>query len=256
MTATLYTLISFIGSDGSEPYSGLIADANGDLFGTTVNGGANGDGTVFEIVNNGTLAAPSYESTPTTLVSFNGSNGAGPFGGLIANANGDLFGTTGDTVFEVANNGTLAAPSYASTLTTLVSGPGSFGGLIADTNGDLFGTMGSTVFEVANNGTLAAPSYASTPKTLASFNDVSSGFDPWGSLIADANGDLFGTTAGGGAYYNSSAGVGGTVFEIVNSGTLAAPSYASTPTTLVSFNGNDGTYPYSSLIADANGDAA
>ena len=74
--------------------AGLIADANGDLFGTTDAGGANGDGTVFEIKNTGTVAAPVYASAPTTLVSFNGSNGADPDAGLIADANGDLFGTT------------------------------------------------------------------------------------------------------------------------------------------------------------------
>ena len=50
------------------PYAGLIADAAGDLFGTTYGGGANGDGTVFEIAK----TAGSYASTPTTLVSFNG----------------------------------------------------------------------------------------------------------------------------------------------------------------------------------------
>jgi hypothetical protein len=57
--------------------------------------GANGDGTVFEIKNTGTAAAPIYASAPTTLVSFNGSNGQNPYAGLIANANGDLFGTSG-----------------------------------------------------------------------------------------------------------------------------------------------------------------
>ena len=59
----------------ANPVAGLIADANGDLFGTTDEGGANSDGTVFEIENTGTVAAPVYASAPTTLVSFNGSNG-------------------------------------------------------------------------------------------------------------------------------------------------------------------------------------
>jgi len=60
----------------------------GDLFGTTSAGGAYGDGTVFEIAKTPT----GYASTPTTLVSFNSSNGSE--GSLIADANGDLFGTT------------------------------------------------------------------------------------------------------------------------------------------------------------------
>ena len=78
---------------------------------------------MFEIVNNGTLAAPSYASTPTTVVSFNGSNGAYPYGSLIADANGDLFGTTyeGGTyglgaVFEITNSGfVVGAPTIAIT---------------------------------------------------------------------------------------------------------------------------------------------
>ena len=54
--------------------AGLIIDAAGDLFGTTYSGGANGDGTVFEIAK----TAGGYASTPTTLVSFNGADGADP----------------------------------------------------------------------------------------------------------------------------------------------------------------------------------
>ena len=53
--AMLTTLVTFNGSNGAGLEGGLIADANGDLFGTTGNGGANGDGTVFEIVNTGTV---------------------------------------------------------------------------------------------------------------------------------------------------------------------------------------------------------
>ena len=66
--STPTTLVSFNGSRRRIPEAGLIADAAGDLFGTTSGGGANGDGTVFELANTGT----GYASTPTTLVSFNG----------------------------------------------------------------------------------------------------------------------------------------------------------------------------------------
>jgi uncharacterized repeat protein (TIGR03803 family) len=48
------TLITFnLGNEGQLPYGGLLADAAGDLFGTTLDGGANGGGTVFELVNKG-----------------------------------------------------------------------------------------------------------------------------------------------------------------------------------------------------------
>jgi hypothetical protein len=84
----------------------LIADAHGDLFGTTLVGGTNGVGKVFEIGK----TAHGYASTPTTLVSFNGTNGAYPTGSLIADAHGDLFGTTAgannnSTVFEISDSG-------------------------------------------------------------------------------------------------------------------------------------------------------
>jgi T5SS/PEP-CTERM-associated repeat protein/uncharacterized repeat protein (TIGR03803 family) len=243
------TLASFNGTDGSAPSAGLITDAAGDLFGTTYNGGANSDGTVFEIAKTG----GSYATTPTTLVSFNNTNGENPEAGLIVDAAGDLFGTTSDggaggygTVFEIAHTG----GSYASTPTTLVSfnhtdGTYPFGGLIADAAGDLFGTTwgggangDGTVFEIANTG----GSYASTPATLVSFNNTD-GANPYGNLAVDAAGDLFGTAGFGGANGD------GTVFEIANTG----GTYASTPTTLVNFNGADGAYPLAGLIADAAG---
>ena len=199
-----------------------MADANGDLFGTTAGGGANGDGTVFEIAK----TSSGYASTPTTLVSFNGSDGGDPSGALIADANGDLFGTTGEggengdgTVFEIAKT----SSGYASTPTILVSFNGSdgadpTGGLIMDANGDLFGTTDGggtngdgTVFEIAKS----SSGYASTPTTLVSFNG-SDGAAPIENLIADANGNLFGTTSGGGANDD------GTVFEITDSGFVTA----------------------------------
>jgi uncharacterized repeat protein (TIGR03803 family) len=87
-TPTLTTLVSFNGADGRGPSGSLIADSNGDLFGTTAFGGPNEDGTVFEIAK----TAGGYASTPTTLVSTL----EAPEGSLIADANGNLFGTTRD----------------------------------------------------------------------------------------------------------------------------------------------------------------
>ena len=249
MSATLTTLVGFDGPNGEEPTSDLIADAAGDLFGTTNLGGASGGGTVFEIAK----TAGGYANTPATLVSFNGADGTDPERSLIADSNGDLFGTTyggGEfgygTVFEV----TKTATGYASTPTILVSFNGADGGepfssLVADADGDLFGTTSGigvdddgTVFEIVKTLT----GYASTPTTLASFNGAN-GAEPEAGLIADADGDLFGTTLEGGANDD------GTVFEIVKTLT----GYASTPTTLASFNGVNGTFP-TGLIADSDGD--
>ena len=103
-------LAAFHGSSGSAPVGSLIADAAGDLFGTTSNDGASGFGTVFEIkkTSNG------YASAPITLVNFNRADGADPKGALIADAAGNLFGTTaGDngTVFEITDSGFVTTGS-------------------------------------------------------------------------------------------------------------------------------------------------
>ncbi len=249
--ASITTLFSFDGTHGAFPLAGLIADAAGDLFGTTqAGGGANNDGTVFEIVKTGS----GYASTPTVLFSFDGTHGASPVAGLIADAAGNLFGTTAaggannrGTVFEIVKTGS----GYASTPTVLFSFDDSHGarpeaGLIADAAGDLFGTTAAggtnsrgTVFEIVKT----ASGYASTPTVLFSF-DGTHGFLPLAGLIADAAGNLFGTTSLGGA--NNA----GTVFEIVKTGS----GYASTPTVLFSFDGTHGASPEAGLIADAAGD--
>jgi len=100
-THTLSTLVTFNGTNGEEPYASLIADANGNLYGTTSGGGANSGGTVFEI------AAGTH--TLSTLTSFNGTNGQQPYASLIADASGNLYGTTNTgganddgTVFELS----------------------------------------------------------------------------------------------------------------------------------------------------------
>jgi hypothetical protein len=216
-------------ADGRTP-TDLIVDANGNLFGITQSGGSSNGGTVFEIAK----TVDGYASTPTVLFSF-----CSPRlpncdffpDGLIVDANGNLFGTTAagaGTVFEIAKT----ADGYARTATTLVEfcslpncadgfGPG---GLIADAKGNLFGTTGfggnaspfppgelppgaGTVFEIVKT----AEGYESTPTLLYSFcavaNNCTDGFGP-GGLIADANGNLFGTTAYG----------VGTVFELTDTG--------------------------------------
>jgi uncharacterized repeat protein (TIGR03803 family) len=247
--STPTTLVSFTGANGKSPDGSLIADAAGDLFGTTAYGGADGFGTVFEIAK----TRHGYASAPSTLVSFTGADGKYPFGSLIADAAGDLFGTSEEggadnegTVFEIAKTeGGYGAP------TTLVSFSGAngqypVGSLIADAAGDLFGTTSEggadgdgTVFEIVKT----EGGYATTPTTLVSFTGADKRY-PLGSLIADAAGDLFGTTEGGGIDDN------GTVFEIVKT----EGGYATTPITLVKFNGANGAQPSGSLIANAAGD--
>lgn len=111
-------LHSFAGgtSDGEQPAAGLTTGTAGNFYGTTVLGGANGDnGTVFELTPS-TTTPGSY--TETVLHSFAGSDGAYPAAGLIADASGNLYGTTagGDgTVFQLAGAGFVVAKAFSGT---------------------------------------------------------------------------------------------------------------------------------------------
>ncbi len=219
-------IANFTGTDGASPASGLIADANGDLFGVTARGGTSNDGVVYEIQE-----LVSGYGNPVVLANFDGSNGRNRSAGLIADANGDLFGTTVDggqygdgTVFEIPKT----AFGYGA-LITLASfngydGANPTGGLIADANGDLFGTTyagGSTFAGGANGGGYGDGTVFELQRTGSQYGSIvtvvsftgSNGEAPAGSLNADANGDLFGTTELGGTNPNF-----GTVFEIPNGG--------------------------------------
>ena len=199
---TLTTLYSFCSqtncTDGTQPESGLMQATNGDLYGTTYQGGANGKGTVFKITPGGTL---------TTLHSFDTTDGEYPSGALIQATNGDLYGTAQEggsgfgTVFQITLVGTLT------TRHNFVYSDGAYpyAGLMQATNGDLYGTVQDggttgvgTVFKITPGGTLT---------TLHIF-DSTDGSYPLAGLTQDTNGKLYGTTTGGGADAN------GTVFSL------------------------------------------
>ncbi|HXW71440.1 MAG TPA: choice-of-anchor tandem repeat GloVer-containing protein [Methylocella sp.] len=223
------------GSDGGVPSSGLLADRQGNLYGTTTYGGGSaacpfGCGTVFKLASDG---------SETVLHAFNGSDGANPMGGLIGDSQGNLYGTAAaggasydGVVFKLASDGT----SYK-VLHAFDGGDGEFpvGALIADGDGYLYGSaqMGTTsegvVFKLATDGT----SY----EVLHAFNGSDGAF-PNGDLLADASGTLFGTTAMGGAE-NS-----GVVFQLARDRGFSV-LYAFT-------GGNDGAFPSAGgLTADS-----
>ena len=196
-SSTPMVLASFNNTNGRTSEAGLIMDAAGDLFGTTANGGANGEGNVFEIVKIG----GSYSSTPTVLASFNFTNGASLGGGLIMDAAGDLFGTahagganSDGIVFEIAKSGS----TYSSTPIVLATfngtdGASPLGSIVMDASGDLLeitaqggANSDGTVFEIAKSG----GSYSSTPTVLTSFN-VTDGNDPIAGLLIDTAGDYW-----------------------------------------------------------------
>jgi uncharacterized repeat protein (TIGR03803 family) len=224
----LTTVHSFDGTDGKQPAGGLIQATNGNLYGTTYEGGANncryvpfGCGTVFKMTPGGEL---------TTLYRFcaqaNCTDGAQPRAGLVQATNGDFYGTTFyggasprgaclhhcGTVFKITPSGTL---------TTLHSfdvadGSDPIAGLVQATDGDLYGTTFyggaspngaclhhcGTVFKISPRGTLT---------TIHSFEvNAADGYDPSASLVQGTDGKFYGTTGNGGP----SGGGDGTVFSL------------------------------------------
>jgi uncharacterized repeat protein (TIGR03803 family) len=208
---------NFSGKDGFYPEAGLVFNAAGSLYGTTLYGGVYGAGTVFELT-------PTAEGdwSERVLHSFNsnGKDGYYPYAGLILGPSGNLYGTTYaggaydyGTVFEVAPTagGVLAEKVLYSFNDKGTGGYSPYAGLILDSVGSLYGTTlnggahnSGTVFELTST---AGGSWME--KVLHSFRENGSdGVNPYAGLIFDAAGNLYGTTAEGGAHDT------GTVFEV------------------------------------------
>jgi len=235
------TVLHYFGSgtDGYWPYSGLIKDSAGDLYGTTLDGGPNGCGTVFKLAPDG---------TESVLYSFRGGDdGANPVGGLIADSVGNFYGTTSGggnyhypackhsgcgIVFKLAPDGT---ETVLYRFTGRVDGALPNATVIMDEAGILYGT---TVLGGPNDlGTAFKLTPDGTETVLSHFDEGRKGSNPRGSLIKEQRtGGLYGTATGG---YGSS-----TVFEIAPNGKTRV---------LHTFAGNDGLYPQSQLLRDRAG---
>lgn len=242
------------GKDGTLPDGGLVFDSAGDLYGTTTGGGHGANGAVFELIPK---AGGGWKEK--IVHSFNVNDGLQPFGNLIFDAAGNLYGATLSgghdnvgTVFELS-----LKPGGGWKETVLHSfgdldSDGNYprAGLVMDAAGNLYGTtsMGGdltscdggcgTVFELTPR---VSGEWKET--VLHNFNG-NDGYLPIDALIFDAVGNLYSTTAGGGVYGH------GTVFELTSN---AGGRW--TEKVLHSFNndGTDGYLPYASLIFDATG---
>lgn len=228
-------LHSFGGAnDGASPGGSLIQGTDGNLYGMTLNGGANGKGTVFKITPAG---------VETVLYSFgaSGTDAANPYGSLIQASDGNLYGLTSGggtngvgTVFKITTAGVeTVLHSFGA------SGDGATpdGELLQASDGNFYGTTesGGTGY-----GTVFKITAAGVETVLHSFGSGTDGVNPYGSLIQASDGNLYGTTELGGA--NG----GGIVFKMTTAGT----SYAA----LHSFgSGSDGSQPYGSLIQASDG---
>lgn len=236
---TLYSFCAYADcTDGSNPVGGLVQASNGDFYGTTGNGGANGNfGTVFKITAAGAL---------TTLQSFCAqgcANGQYPVAPLIQATDGDLYGTTGGgngTVFKITPEGTLT------TILTFESGEGvyPYGGLVQGTNGNFYGTTGGG--GTYSSGTIFVMTPAGALTTLYNFcaqTNCTDGASPLNTLLLATDGDFYGGTGYGGTSDNCTDGCG-TIFKITAMGAL---------TTLYNFDGTDGNYPWAPLAQATSG---
>jgi len=210
------------------PLAPLTEGTDGNFYGTTYSGGKSDNGTVFKVTPNGIL---------TTLVLFQGNNGANPSGGLLRASDGNFYGQT--IAGGSFGNGTIFKMTPAGSLTTSVSFNGTNGSACAScltqgSDGNFYGTTSSggvknlgTVFQMTPGGVLT---------TLVDFSGTN-GANPVGSLIQGTDGNFYGAAASGGTNGQ------GTIFRMTPSGEL---------TNMVTFNFENGYNPADGLIQGAD----
>jgi len=286
---TFTTLLNFNYTNGANPYfMSLVQGTDGNLYGTTEGGGANGAGTVFKVTPTGEL---------TTLYSFcaktNCADGSVPFGGLVLGTDGNFYGTTSEGGISSdpcgGDCGTIFKITPAGKLTTLhmfdsTDGYATpFGPLVQAINGDFYGTTQSgTVYSITPGGMFTtvladgAGGYALIQATngifygtggggpdgvvfsvtsrgklttLHSFDGSTDGSYPFGPLVQASNGNFYGTTSQGGP--NDSCNSQPPIF--IGCGMVFEITPEGTLTTLKNFDSSDGEYPNGSMIQATNG---
>lgn len=249
-------LYSFLGgADGAVPDGGLARDTNGNLYGTTLDGGKSSQGTIFELSPSG---------VKTILHNFKGEprDGSGPEGNLLLVGNtfygatvigGTLGGYCEDDYFDgcgaVYEMTSAGAESVIYSFAGGSDGLAPMSGVVVDQAGNMYGTTlyGGGTGCNSNEwgcGTLFKVTPAGEETVLHQFTGGADGMYPWGGLTIDENGYLYGTTEEGGT--GCSPPGCGTVFEVAPDGTR---------TILHNFTGcpKDGDGPMGNLIRDSKG---
>jgi uncharacterized repeat protein (TIGR03803 family) len=249
---TFSLLHTFDFTNGYSP-NALVQAADGNLYGTTSNGGTNtciinglnfGCGTVFRMSPTGAL------NTLYNFCSQSGcADGEGPGAPLIQATDGSLYGvTTGSasaqpniagTVFRVTLRGELTTLYHFCSLTGCADGELPYAPLVQATDGNFYGTTGyggahiwGTVFKITPSGKLT------TLYSFCSESHCTDGQLPFAGVVQGVDGNLYGTTNFGGSYGY------GTVFRITTGGKL---------TTLHSFDNTDGAEPQAGLVQAPDG---
>lgn len=265
------------GTDGKNPYGGVVLDSKGNLYGATVAGGSSGCsnsdgcGTIFKLTPSGKTWKE------TILYSFTGgTDGAGPGGGLVLDKHGNLYGTTPDggkangcggngcgVVYQlVRETGGHWRQKVIHTFTGGKDGAtGSLGRLILDGAGNVYGIaeLGGdvqcgcgTVFKLSP---LAGGKWKFA--AIYDFTGVPDSGFPYGGLVSDTKGSLYGTT-----YFGGSNGAG-SVFQLtrVSSGynehvlySFQGLSDGGNPTSTLVFGSAGNLYGTSSAGGDTSGD--
>lgn len=232
------SLVQFTGTTGSflgaQPQHDLCLGSDGNFYGVTPGGGANGSGTAFKMTPSGTF---------TTLRSFSTSTGSVPSGGLVEGPDGNFYGgTTGGgssgagTLYRITSTGTHAVVVNFNG-SSAPFGYGLNGQMVVGGDGALYGASRSNTIS-PNLGTIFRLTTAGDFSTLARFTGTTGavlGENPMGGLVSHPNGYLYGVTSLGGLNNQ------GTVFKISQEGEF---------TSLVSFTAAP---VFSTLKQAANG---